>query len=126
MTIIKMPKQDFAKEFANQMTAIIFMTIALEEKERGVELLDAVASEFLTTFVNKLVHSRLTQKTPPKTPKEEVYEKVSKDYAKLKFKLQESIAVGFSNAMTKFTGYPVDYFCKITPVPDVDTNKQPC
>lgn len=82
------------------------------------------ARKFLTLFIRQYIElitlEALNELPSGEAPsKQEVYEYVHKNFLEIKNMIQNDVAIGFSNATSKFANKIVDYYCvlKLTPEP---------
>lgn len=76
---------------------------------------------FLTTALVKVLKERPADTRSP----EQVYKFVANNFAEMKTKVQVAVAASFESAMSHHTGRSVEYFCRVSPVPE-SVNKEPC
>lgn len=78
--------------------------------------------QFLSLFTEALVSRTLNEKSIVGKSKREHATNVMANFGRLKFGIQESVAVGFQNAMERVSKKPFEYCCIIKPVRDPDTS----
>lgn len=71
---------------------------------------------FINLFVETLVSRTLNDKANAGTSKTQHVENLKTNYGRLKFGIQESVALGFQEAMSRFSKQPVEFYCIVKPV----------
>lgn len=77
--------------------------------------------QFISLFVETLISRTLADKVNAGKSKKEHVKNLENNYARVKFSIQESVAIGFQEAMTRFAKHPVDFYCTITTVQEPKT-----
>lgn len=88
-----------------------------------IKLLDTCDEElkylYLKIFINKVVLDSLNKKPGRVVSKKELYNITKRNFLGTKLDIQEAIGLGFSEAMKKFSGQYMDYYCQIKPMVEV-------
>ena len=121
----EMTAQEFTDEFSKQLTIVATELTKQVEEEFGMRTADNATASFLATFIGVMVKRRLNRPNPLKLPAEKQCNLVMSDYNDFKIKIQNSIALGFQDAMSQWSGKSVEFYCQIKPVPE-PINKQAC
>lgn len=109
---------DYASEMARELTIKVLEGLDNSCFEVGGEYRDELTIHFITHFVGAVVYRVLTEKLPDKAAKKEK-EKIKIDqFANFKYGMQEAVAFGFQSAMQIYSKKSIEYYCKISPVPD--------
>lgn len=99
--------------------------INMLDKEHGPLAAESAYCSFLATAVHNQSMSVLKCQTEPGTTKEQHAKVVMREFALHKKNTANSIALGFSTAMSDFSGREIEYVCQIMPEPPT-ANKLPC
>lgn len=108
--------EDYTQMVSSDMTAEIYKFVKYYEQKVGKGTGLNLVGSFVQELVLRVVYEALN--SSPDGADKVRYEKTMSEFNLTKTILQDSIAFGFSDAMAKFTGKEMDYFCNITPVPD--------
>lgn len=92
----------------------------------GEEYTQAIVSSFLTHLVDSVITDALYEHNDNKSlSREQLYQKVERSLNVAKNLVQNSVADGFSKALTKWTKQTQEYYCVVKPSPP-PVNKLAC
>lgn len=74
--------------------------------------------QFISLFIETIVSRTLNNKANAGTSKHQHAENLKTNYARVKFGVQESVALGFQEAMQRFSKQDIEFYCTVKPVPD--------
>lgn len=118
--------EEAIEQVARGMALEIFKLFDQQSEYKGTHYGRDLASRFLSHFVFvALVKALDPSQLSSNLTKEEMCALTADSFADMKLRFQESVSGGFTNAMSKFAGKYVDYYCDIRVVP-TPVNKQPC
>lgn len=113
---------DWIKDLAKENIKLIKLYSKIKDPAKVRKILTI----FMKKYVEIVVLDAL-QETPSGITftKQELYNFTSKNFASVKYELQNDIAEGFSKALSKYSGMHVDYYCQLIPTPE-PINKEMC
>lgn len=113
------------KTVASDILLDLLNEVVSYEEEHGSEYAEQLCMTILRVYTSSLVFQALTSRPNDKMSKKQVEQFVLATFNQCKVRLQESVAVGFQDAMTLYTGVPFEYYCVVKTVPHA-INKEPC
>lgn len=111
-----------SEELAQTLTVENFRIIDGKMRAYASKESRFVAATFIARFVGAMVYRTLTEDQALNKTKAEHEAFVMKNVADLKNQVQNAVAAAFQNAMSAFSGQPVEYYCTIKIVPEPPTN----
>lgn len=120
----KIMSQDQAvSECSQYITNQVFRYLAHKRDMFGEDFFQYLAFDFLTTYIGSLATGSLSFDTDglSNTKAEKA---VEENFVLFKTNLQDSVSAGVQEAMSQFTGQPVEYYCQVKPIPE-SVNKFP-
>lgn len=110
---------------SKHVTSEVFRIVESQREKIGKNACDITYMSVLASIVGTVVLNTITEQFDKKVSNTEVEKILHKNYNNLKMAVQDSIATGFTEAMTKYSGKTCEYYCQIKPLPP-PVNKQPC
>lgn len=77
---------------------------------------------FINLFVQTLVSRTLNDKANAGTSKTQHAENLKSSYGRVKFGIQEAVALGFQESMQRFSKQPIEFYCLVKPVQEGKTS----
>lgn len=113
---------DFGEELAARTLSLI--KASLPQKDDEIKKL--AQQKFLKSYVETIILESLGKHVANvELSQKELEKKTEDELLDIKLQIQGSIEAAFESAMSSFTGYSIDYYCQIKPVPE-PINKEPC
>ena len=113
--------QSWSEDLANDMVTRTMKYIDSTVEKKGGDT-EAAAQflclMFIARFIGVMLFRCLSRDGKPQLTRDEEYKQTTKSMGMLKAHIQEAVSLGFSGAMTTFTGKQIDYYCQIRPVPE--------
>jgi hypothetical protein len=107
-----------SEELAQTLTIENFRLIDGKLRNYSPKEVRYVAATLVSRFVGALVYRTLTEEQAINQTKEQHEAFIMKNAADLKNQIQNAVAAAFQNAMSAFSGQPVEYYCQIKVVPE--------
>lgn len=77
--------------------------------------------QFISLFVETLISRTLSDKVNAGKSKREHAKNLENNFTRVRYSIQESVATGFQEAMSRFAKQPVDFYCTVTAVQEPKT-----
>lgn len=113
----------WAESYCTGLAVNTFKTIDKESNGLGNDAVMFMSTMFLARFVGGLIYRALNEKKSLNLVGETQEDFTLRNINNLKNQVQEAVASGFQNAMSAFSGQPLEYYCQIKPVPDMISEK---
>lgn len=117
MTPKKQSFQDWVEQFSVLVTDET-IRIMSQHSRNNEDATKFAASMFLSRFIGTLVFRTLTEPPSINTSRKNHEDFVMKNMSEMKQTIQNAVSAGFQNAMTQYSGQPIEYYCTIKPVPE--------
>lgn len=108
------------EEIEHSMKLLAIETLILFDgmsKELGREVQEKAFEAYLTNLCSVLISKEMTG-LPKTGTKHDQYVAAKNKYNNIKNLIQDGMAAGFSDGLSKYAGKMVDYYCVIRPVGD--------
>lgn len=109
--------QDWAEEFS-VLIADETLKIMTQHSRNNEDAVKFAASMLISRIVGTLVFRTLTEPPSINKSKKSHEDFVLKNMAEMKLTIQNAVSAGFQQAMTQYSGQPIEYYCTIKPVPE--------
>lgn len=125
MTKHAIARVDRVDGLARQMLGMLLHFLDEHKSEvRSLAEMQALCSQFMMHFVGAVVYQALRDRPPSIKSESDMLNYNYKSFAGIKFKIQDAVANGVQDAMTAYSGHPMEYFCDIKVVPEVKVKKE--
>jgi hypothetical protein len=114
---------EWVDNFTSYIAAENIKLIRSYGADKGDKALKKLYVSFLKNYLENVVLGVLTDYPKEMMDDREIYEYVSGHFKDLKYNIQIEIADAFNDAMAKFSGHYMDYYCEIKPVPEPVSDK---
>lgn len=89
------------------------------------EQMHDLCAQFMMHFIGALVFQALKDRPKGGSKKQvDLLDHNYRSFAGVKMKIQDAVANGVQDAMTAYSGHPIEYFCDIRPVPEPINKKE--
>lgn len=109
---------------SKKMAEEIFVSLEAKEEELGLEGVKKLTSTIIAMISGALVLKALKSE-PPGLSKQQLFEKSKTNFLNIKVQLQDALALGFSAALSSYSGQQCEYYCQVKVVPP-PVNTKPC
>lgn len=110
-------------EFANFIAQESLKLVETTGKPK--KLVKELSLKLLHFYVKSIIKNSLTEYTNLNLDKKDAYDFTIKNFTDVKFQIQGEVAMAFEAAAREFSGRSIDYYCKISAIPD-PINKEAC
>ncbi len=117
---MKSKKQSF-QDWAEQFSVLVTdetIKIMSQHSRNNEDATKFAATMFLSRFIGTLVFRTLTEPPSLNTTKKGHEDFIMRNVAEMKQAIQNAVSAGFQNAMSQYSGQPIEYYCTIKPVPE--------
>lgn len=126
--VITKSQNDAGIVLARDTTLHIIDTLKQHRKTHGEDASKWLAMQVLSSYISAISYGTLTSNLFTDIPKnltnKQIDSKLMEDFAFFKLGLQEAISAGIQGAMVTYSGQPIEYYCKISVLPE-SINKLP-
>lgn len=109
--------------YAEHMVEVMQNMLEAQAKTLGNEFSKNVAVKFVEKFISVFVYKTLAEKSSKANTPQDKFQHAYKNYANVKYSLQEAIGLAFGASFYAFSGREVDYMCRIQAVPEAPTKE---
>jgi len=114
---------EWVDNFTSYIAAENLKLIRSYGADKGDKALKKLYVSFLKNYLETVILAVLSDYPKEMMDDKEIYEYVSGHFKDLKYDIQNEIALAFNDAVSKFSGQYLDYYCEIKPIPEPASNK---
>ena len=121
----KMTGEEKVDKISRHIVAEVFRVIDSQKDHLTDREIPTLIFATVEVLVANLVYNVLKTSAEGSSNKKTQYATVEKNFKSVKLNVQDAVAAAFSQAMGKFSGKEIDYYCQLTAVGE-PINKRPC